>query len=366
MKPSRILHFDIARGIAIISIILGHLGLFSVSRVVYPFHLPVFFLLIGFFLNAEEPLGIFLRKRMRTLILPYVITALCSIVLGVLMAAVLHGNVWNELKLWTIAALYGAGEEYTSPFYIRPIGAIWFLPAAFFSSFFLKLILLVGRNYTEKAAADGRKCGGRSFWLTWLIRTVLVFLVFFFGYVTPKWFFWFQGSIQAGCSAVLYMYIGFLARRVSPAVSRSLKTRPWILLLSAVPPAAAWGFMIWRFESFWLVHCDFGHGISDFIGSLGASWCIFLLSYGLSKLKVLSRPLSFIGRNSLYVLCVHILELNFFPWKQLTDRAVGMGLPGKAVFLGMVFGKFVLIFAAVGLFLTLQAAWQRKRKENLG
>ena len=32
---------DIAKGIAIISIILGHLGVYQINRVVYTFHVPI-------------------------------------------------------------------------------------------------------------------------------------------------------------------------------------------------------------------------------------------------------------------------------------------------------------------------------------
>ena len=37
---------DVARGIAIISVILGHLGSSEINRVVFTYHLPVFYLII--------------------------------------------------------------------------------------------------------------------------------------------------------------------------------------------------------------------------------------------------------------------------------------------------------------------------------
>ena len=42
---------DIARGIAMFSIVLGHLGVSSINRVVFTYHLPIFYLISGFFFH---------------------------------------------------------------------------------------------------------------------------------------------------------------------------------------------------------------------------------------------------------------------------------------------------------------------------
>lgn len=40
---NRVKYIDIARGIAILCIILGHLGNATINRIVYTFHVPIFF-----------------------------------------------------------------------------------------------------------------------------------------------------------------------------------------------------------------------------------------------------------------------------------------------------------------------------------
>lgn len=42
-KKRRLEYVDVAKGIGIICIILGHLGLASVNKVVFTFHVPIFF-----------------------------------------------------------------------------------------------------------------------------------------------------------------------------------------------------------------------------------------------------------------------------------------------------------------------------------
>lgn len=50
-QKSRLLEFDIAKGIAILCVILGHLGIKEIDRVVFVFHMPLFFLISGYFLS---------------------------------------------------------------------------------------------------------------------------------------------------------------------------------------------------------------------------------------------------------------------------------------------------------------------------
>lgn len=44
-KSTRLQYIDIAKGIAMICIILGHLGNASINRIVFTFHVPIFSLL---------------------------------------------------------------------------------------------------------------------------------------------------------------------------------------------------------------------------------------------------------------------------------------------------------------------------------
>ena len=49
---------DITRGITILAIIAGHLNIWSINRIVFTFHVPVFYLLTGSDLFACYGFGI--------------------------------------------------------------------------------------------------------------------------------------------------------------------------------------------------------------------------------------------------------------------------------------------------------------------
>ena len=79
-KSERLRSVDIARGIGILSIIVGHFGIPAIVRVVFTYHIPVFFLITGYF-TKEEPIPLFLRKKVKTLLFPYLLTCLAVILL---------------------------------------------------------------------------------------------------------------------------------------------------------------------------------------------------------------------------------------------------------------------------------------------
>ena len=54
MEKNRKQFLDVARGLAIICIVLGNLGQGSIHRVVFTFHVPIFFLISGYFISAES------------------------------------------------------------------------------------------------------------------------------------------------------------------------------------------------------------------------------------------------------------------------------------------------------------------------
>ena len=69
----RIEWVDIARGIGIILVILGHIGIGKVGKFIYSFHIPLFFFLSGFCFSGNNiDIKFFFKKRLKKLIILYV------------------------------------------------------------------------------------------------------------------------------------------------------------------------------------------------------------------------------------------------------------------------------------------------------
>lgn len=304
MEKKRLEFVDVARGIAMICIIIGHLHIDAINRVVFTFHVPIFFFITGYFLSTRKPTVDFIKNRARTLLIPYLITCLVIIVLGTLKAAVLNGDIHKALSDWIYATFYGAGDTWYEPFYIRGIGAIWFLWGSFWGSSFLRISL----QFSEK------------------VRLLFIGALFAFGYFSSK-LFWFPLSIQAGACATAFMYIGYLVRQTQDTWTKIPKEAKVFAGLFAL---ITWIAFIKDFRSFWLVHSNFGRGIVDIFGCICASAIVLLISYGLEKkFHILAKPLAYFGKYSLIMLCVHVVEQDLFPWKDVTGKLVTYGMPAS-------------------------------------
>ncbi len=336
MEKTRIQHIDITRGIAIICIILGHLGNAHINSVVFTFHVPVFFFITGYFTNTNLCIKDFIKNKTRTLLVPYVFTSFLIILLGTLEYLVFVDKTasWQALTGWLYAAIYGAGDSYSSPFYIKAIGSLWFLWASFWSSIFLRCLL-----NTKKTAA----------------RIVIVLVLFIAGYWSRA-LFWFPLSIQAGCCATLFLYIGYLFHNSEDIFKKFPKELKTFITIFAL---LTWLSFIKNFQSFWLVHCDIGRGIIDIFGCICGCYIIILISLYIKKhIPIISKALSFLGKYSIFMLSIHSIELNTLPWWQLTQLLVKYGMPGYLQLYSVIFGKFTVIILGT----IICANWNLPRK----
>ncbi len=318
-------YVDVARGIAMICIVLGHLGNSGINHVVFTFHVTIFFLLTGYYMNTRASVGNFIKKKFRTLIIPYAVTCLAILILVVPFNILLNNGDGNldRLKYYFMASLYGAGDSYQEPFTIYGIGAIWFLLATFWGAVVLRLLLNLSK--------------------IWL-RVLLVIAIFAASYYSRS-ICWLPFSIQAGGCALLFMYIGYIGQRIVPAFKRSgteIKVATFCLMLWL------WVEFIVNFQSFWLVHCDIGRGAVDIIGSISACCCVLFISWLIClKPNFIANSLAYLGRYSLLVLSVHLVELDTFWWWNCAKMIFGSNITEAGYLWFRIIGKFIIIIPCV-------------------
>jgi fucose 4-O-acetylase-like acetyltransferase len=139
----RIEYLDIAKGIGILLVVLGHndfevISLF-VQRLIYSFHMPLFFFLSGYFLNTAIPFFDFFKKRFNALLKPYLFT----IFLIYFTSVSFEKMGFNTAIQRTVKSLYGSG------YYLDWV-QLWFLPQLFVVSLYAFLfIALVGKVHNR-------------------------------------------------------------------------------------------------------------------------------------------------------------------------------------------------------------------------
>ncbi len=132
----RIEYIDIARGIGILLVALGHSDFAQLSpfayQVVYSFHVPLFFFLSGYFTDASIGFGEFVQKRFNAVLKPYLFT-----IFMIYFVSVSFEKMSFQTALTRIAkSLYGSG-------YYIDWGQLWFLPHLFAVSVCAYFLLVV-------------------------------------------------------------------------------------------------------------------------------------------------------------------------------------------------------------------------------
>ena len=148
----RIEYFDVAKGIGVFFVLLGHLQgpeFFQFSPLIIPmcewifsFHMPFFFIISGMLIayknETEKEFKDIAKRRFRGIMIPYYWFSffyMTVVVAAFIKKQILIGTVW--LNLWYVLSTYG-------------MNVLWFLPALFFGELlFIKEIQKLG----EKIAA---------------------------------------------------------------------------------------------------------------------------------------------------------------------------------------------------------------------
>lgn len=287
---SRIESVDIAKGIAIICIVLGHLGftgpgdINALARIIFQFHVPVFFIIAGYFLSEKLSIGRFVLQKARRLLLPYTLACL-AVLIGLLawkiFAGTLKPTAFGSLKQFAIAAFYGVGSnDARLPEGVVELGGIWFLEALFIALVEVRLCLRAGKY-----------------------AVVPIVLLFLAGAISANSI-WLPFNLQSGCIAGLYLYVGMVFKR-KDALSKPFSLGLFLVLLTVFALA---------FYSDVVVSITRGYLGPYWLGlpvSIASSYLVFMISGVLSERAARVKAfLMFFGRNSLSVLCVHFVLLD--------------------------------------------------------
>ena len=135
MTRNRILFIDLAKGIAILLVVIGHIDTTPyIKPLIYSFHMPLFFILSGYFFKKNESILETSKKLFNTLIIPYLIIG--TIMRGnTLVVNAVNGLPINKFDLLSLPlVLWRWNGNFVSA------GAIWFLPVLFLSKLYLTFI----------------------------------------------------------------------------------------------------------------------------------------------------------------------------------------------------------------------------------
>jgi len=327
MASERKVYIDIAKGIAMVCVVLAHLGIYNINRVVFNFSVAIFFIITGYFISNKQTIKDFIYKKIETLIVPYFFVSIVILVFTIFKNEFFDGGMGTKelIKNTLLSILYGTGADGVEflGIEIAGIGVIWFLLATFWASIVLRLLL------------DKKP----------MIRLLMVITVLVLSCSTAKILF-LPFSIQPAGLGLFYMYVGYLARQVEPHLkvhSTELK-----VLLSIVA-IWCWVESVVDYKWFLVVLADVGRGMTDLVRSICGCYGIILLAKLFEKSSVLSRLFSYIGKYSIMFMSIHLIELRFLPRNEIVDLLVKMGVPEMVSFWSVVILRLILITSLVAI-----------------
>jgi fucose 4-O-acetylase-like acetyltransferase len=301
----RINFLDFIKGIAIICVIIGHgeqeTSLQNLFIFIFSFHMPIFFIISGFLFadgnSIKLSFGEIAYKRFRSLILPYLITGLICFLVEIFIylynstdysyTFLLYGG-----KNFLQSLCYGAGKEVILlDTVFMTVGNAWFLPSLFSAIIIFYFFLKLFEKYSI------------------VIQSIIIILLTYAGSMIGQYIY-LPWSIDISLVSQIFVFSGYLMRKYKIFEK---KTPIWLFIAAA---------------SIWLLDLYMG-GISmneriynypavSTIGAIAASYLLMKLSYFLSNsTSFYYKSISYIGRQSLVILCFSLLDLRFgafFPY----------------------------------------------------
>ncbi len=282
-RTERLDYFDIAKGIGIILVIIGHALRYqpesiSTRIVIYSFHMPFFFMCAGYFISEKQKLTAIIKNRAKSLLIPYIITVLIGTIIS------LHCDIAKAQKI-LLSGLYGAAVKIPD-WNISFVGYIWFLPTLFISisiaSIFIRRRLLLAIP-------------------SLIVINVVAYLVFkYFNFEKAPFF------VLQGMYCALFVYLGFLSKKTDVLN----KKYTWILLIIAI---IAFHMSLDTKNIKYIHRLQIHNEFSASIAAITGSFILVYLSKLLDHVKILRNILIYLGSYSLIILCVHQISVKYVP-----------------------------------------------------
>lgn len=284
---NRELWLDIAKTYGIFLVVINHLDI-HIPLVTFfggMFYMPVFFVAAGYtYRNKGESLQVFVLNKAKRLLLPYLV---CNILLvgfytvrtGSLSKPALLGILYSRSMLMAPGSIWNMG---LMPALNAPT---WFLPCLFLC---LCLYYVIDRKFAEEtkrrkviiiAMAVGVVLRALSpVLLPWSMENALFFLGFLEvgRFLKETGLFWLRKNEWIYANFLIaFVALSYLQGSVNVSISEYGRS------------------MILYF----------------FTGSLGSILCMKAAELTEKYLKILTKPLAFVGRHTLTILCWHLLAI---------------------------------------------------------
>lgn len=288
-REKRVLFIDIAKGIGIILMIIGHsLKLGSLKRnTIFSFHMPLFIITSGFFYKRKT-----FMNELKNLIINLLIPTM-NIYFFVFLYSNIDKMAFKDFfKNIIKSIIIGYSHQSKIKYEFKSIGVLWF-------NYFL-IILRLLFNINKKIEKEND-----------IILFIIILMETYIGYLIGVKKYWLPWSIDVSFACILFYYVGYILNKYK--IFYEIYGNIKIILII---------FLMWiegiKYNWIEIAVRKYPNGLWCYITAISGSIIILILAWIIeAKLKIFSKFLSLCGKNSLYILFGHHIEMSLINYKLL-------------------------------------------------
>jgi acyltransferase len=310
MRENRIPWIDTAKALGITLVVLGHMSIpASTRQYIFSFHMPLFFFLSGYVFDPDKyrALSEFVDRRLRSLILPYLLFSLVAYVFWVLVDNNV-GQTKGSAVLEPFLGIFYSNNRFAN---MSHNIALWFITCLFV----VEVMFFEMRKRVSSVAGQG---------LLLLASSVL-------GYVSSLyWPYPLPWSIEVAFMALPFYGAGYLLRLHGHAILLSSRGYRPVLLLIALACSGIFCYLNGRTD----MH---GNHYNNYFYFFGAAFGGIMTYVYVSQLFPVTRVMSFIGKNTLIILALSGIAESFLKGIQLFVLGIPLGFARDSLLLGLIY-----------------------------
>lgn len=278
IKSNRILWVDIAKGIGILLVLIGHISQNQyINSFIYGFHMPLFFIISGYLYKNKKN---YIRNKIKAILTPYLFFSIISFIYWYFIERNLRGqneNI-NILNVFSNIFIARGGNDN----YIFNV-ALWFLPC-------LLVTEIIFHTIIEKIK-DIR------------VVTIIMLLFSLLGYIYAQYdLIRLPLALDMVFVAIGFYFIGYLWRKKGEFCFKDKmkisKNKKIIIIII--------GFLFMIIFSIFNIKIDINnlkYPIYPLIYIVSITGCIVI--YLISNLIIKSNAIQYLGTNTLIIMCIH-------------------------------------------------------------
>ena len=318
LKKIRNPAIDILRGLCIIFVVMGHCG-FPYTKLLYSFHVPLFFLISGmvekpFHISDTVPIKNFVIKKLTRLYVPFVVFSIVELLLHNFLIDlhiyISEENILCSSECFQVVTRY-SNQEMLLRFFKAFVfaggsqlgGALWFFKILFFSSIFFKIECFLLRKNSKRM----------------LFLLIINFVFYAIGAVLFAKKIYLPLGFEIMFSVMIFYYIGFLIHNHFKSVETLICRKKIVCaIVSFVPLLFSYSFQ----------NVDIGrHVMTNPLLLLLTTFCGFVFCYSLSlilsKVKI-GNVINYVGNNTVCIVLLHFLAFKLVNLALIWQKGLDM------------------------------------------